>query len=221
MRTRNTTSWLVGIAVVLAVGTVAHAGTVGVDVVGTVYTGPGVLDTSSRTWTSAPISFDTFMLDGQTITVVYGGFLSGSVDATIDLFDNYKHNAGVVDVGVVLKGLDMTRTYNLVIYGAQNFQGGRGSSFDPDMPDLPAKITTGDQQSSFVEGVNYVRYDNITPDNSLADQRIRWFVGNGSDPSPVGLFNGFEIQSTVVPTPAALPLGLAMIALIALRRRHK
>ena len=220
MRTRNTTSWLVGIVVILGMGTVAHSGTVGVDVVGTVYTGPGVLDTSSRTWISAPISFDTFMLDGQTITVVYGGFFSGTADAAIDLFDNYKHNSGVVDVGVVLKGLDMTKTYDLVIYGAQNAQGGRGSSFDPDMPDLPAKTTTGDQQSSFVEGVNYVRYDNITPDNSLGDQRIRWFVGNGSDPTPVGLFNGFEIQSVVVPTPAALPAGLAMIALIALRRRR-
>ena len=55
------------IVAVLVIAAAAGAGIVGVDVAGSAYTGPGVLDTSSRTWELKPSTGDTFLLDGQPI----------------------------------------------------------------------------------------------------------------------------------------------------------
>jgi len=191
------------IVAVLVIAATARAGIVGVDVSGSVYTGPGVLDTSSRTWELKPSTGDTFLLDGQTIAMAYGTNWAGGANAPIDLFDNYKHNNGGAAFGVVLTGLDLSKQYNLAVYGAQNFLGGRGGSFDPAEPDLPAKSTTGDQTSTFAEGVNYVRFDNVTPDNTFGDQRIRFLVGNG--PEGIAIFNGFEIESVATGPPPPPP----------------
>jgi len=197
------------IAVVIGISAtvgMASAGIVGVDASGGAYTGPGVLDTTSRTWELKPSTGNTFQLDGQTITMTYGTNWAGGIDAPIDLFDDYKHNNGGSAFGVVLTGLDMSKTYDLVVYGAQNFLGGRGGSFDPAEPNLPAKTTTGDQTSTFAEGVNYVRFDNVAPDNSVGDQRIRFLVGNG--PEGIGIFNGFEIgEAGPPPSPTKLQYG--------------
>lgn len=194
------------------------AAVVSVDVQGTTYSGPGILDTTSHVWLSKPTSGNTFSLDTQTVGIIYGGFSSGNIDATIDLFDDYKHNNAGSAIGFVLTGLDMTKTYDIVLYGAQNFGSGRGASFDlveGTYSGADPQITTGDQQSSFVEGVNYVRFNGIAPTNSSGDQRIRFLVGNG--PDGIGFFNGFEIQS--VPEPAASLLGgLGMLALLRRRR---
>ncbi len=194
---------LVLVGLFALVGT-ASGGIVGVDASGAAYTGPGVLDTASRTWELKPSTGDTFLLDGQTITMTYGTNWGGGMNAPIDLFDDYKHNGGGAAFGVVLTGLDMSKQYNLVVYGAQNFLGGRGGSFDPAEPNLPAKTTTGDQTATFAEGVNYVRFDNVAADNTYGDQRIRFLVGNG--PEGIGIFNGFEIES-FAPSPTILQYG--------------
>lgn len=194
------------------------AATVSVDVSGGTYTGTGVLDTTTHTWLSKPTSGNTFTLDSQTVGIIYGGFSSGNIDATIDLFDDYKHNSAGSAVGFVLTGLDMTKTYDIVLYGAQNFGGGRGASFDlveGTYSGADPQTTSGDQQSSFVAGVNYVLFSGIAPTNSSGDQRIRFLVGNG--PDGIGIFNGFEIRS--VPEPGAILLcGLG--GLFVLRRRR-
>ncbi|MFC1805778.1 hypothetical protein ACFL09_02220 [Planctomycetota bacterium] len=194
MRTRNAAGWVlvVGCAVVLAA--TARADIVGVDVSGSVYTGPGVLDATTRTWVSAPTTGNTFTLDGQTVTMTYGTNWAGGIDAPIDLFDNYKHNNGTTTFGTVLTGLDTTKAYNLVVYGAQNFLGGRGGRFTMVEGGNGTQTTTGDQTSSFADGVNYVRFDGLMPDNSLGDQRIRFLTSNG--PDGIGIFNGFEIEVT-------------------------
>jgi hypothetical protein len=122
--------------------------------------------------------------------------------------------------GVVLTGLDPTLTYNLVIYGAQNFAGGRGGQFDLASPDLPARETSGDQQTTFAEDVNYVRFDNLVPTGP--DNRIRWLVSVGAE--NVAIFNGFEIeavQPSSVPEPGAMSLVLAGLAVAALGRRGR
>ena len=193
----------------------APADIIGVDVAGPAYTGPGVLDTSSRTWLSKTGN-STFTLDGQTVTLVFGSNSTGNWDATIDLFDNYKFTTGSA-FGVVLTDLDPTKTYNIVYYGLQNTFGnpGRGTTFDLAEPDLMAKTTTGDNDSAFIEGVNYVRWDNLTP--QPGDNRIRVLVGIGPDGS-AGFINGFEIES--IPEPATmtlLTLGLGM----GVRRRRR
>lgn len=202
-----------------ACASAACAGVIGIDVanIANVYTGPGVLDTSSRTWTLRETSGNTFTLDGQTITVTFSaGFTEGGANATINLFDDYKFiTAGTPSV--TLTGLDLTKTYNLVLYGAQNFLGGRGTTFDPTQPNLASLQTSGNQQSSFVSGTNYVRYDNITPDNSLLDARIQFTVGIGPD-GGVGILNGFELQE--VPEPSSIAMLLfGSIGLWLMRRR--
>jgi len=53
--------------------------------------------------------------------MTYGTNWAGGWNAGIDLFDDYKHNNGNTTFGVVLTGLDLSKTYNLVIYGAQSF----------------------------------------------------------------------------------------------------
>lgn len=196
--------------------------TVGVDVFGTAYTGPGVLDTSSRTWELKPTTGDTFTLAGSTVTITYGGHGAGSINDTpagITLFDDYKFTSGAA-FGVVLTGLDPQYTYNVVYYGAQDGFGGRGTTFDLAEPDLPAATTSAAQTLTFAEGVNYVRYDNLIP--QLGDDRIRVLVGIGPAGS-VGIINGFEIQATLIPEPATWIMfgmfSLAVLGYAAIKRR--
>ena len=193
---------------------------IGFDVSGTVYTGPGILDTSSRTWESG----STFELDGETITLTFGSHSTGSADADIDLFDQYYHNNGSGRFGVVLTGLDPLRTYDLVLYGAQSAVGGRGALFEIQEGDgglHQQASTTGDQQSSFAEGVNYTRFTGLVPDTSSGDDRIRWTVENG--PEGIGIFNGFEISSSaVIPEPTTCILsGLGLLMVLAAGRRGR
>ncbi|MBI1367693.1 MAG: hypothetical protein GC162_03470 [Planctomycetes bacterium] len=199
----------------------SRAAVVGIDLANnaSTYTGPGVLDASSRTWT-LKTGNGTFTLGSQTLTLTIGGHSSGTANAAIDLFDDYMFTVGTA-FGVVISNLDPTKLYNVVYYGAQNFLGGRGTTFDLAEPNLAPVTTTGDQQSTFVEGVNYVRFNNLAPDNSVGDQRIRVLVGIGPD-GGVGIINGFEIQEVAAaPTPAALPAGLAMLTMLAGARRRR
>lgn len=196
------------------------AGVIGIDVDDGLnsYVGPGVLDTSSRAWTVRETN-STFTLDGQTINLIFGSNSPGGGNTTIDLFDDYKFTTGAA-FGVAFTGLDLTKTYNLVVYGAQAAGLNRGATFTMMEPALGALTTNGDQQSSFVSGVNYVRWDNITPDNSFSDQRIRFTVGIGPD-GGAGMINGFELEVVEVPEPGSFSmLMFGSVALRALRRKR-
>jgi hypothetical protein len=195
----------------------ASAAVVSVDISGIAYTGPGVLEATSHAWLSKTTNGSTFTVDTQTVTLGLTNWSSdGSANATIDLFDQYKHNGGTNTATFSLTGLDLTKTYDIVIYCAQNFLGGRGGKFDlvtgsyigPDPQEA-----TGDQQSSFLIGVNYVRFDGIAP---AAGGAISFQATNSTD--GIAIMNGFEIAS--VPEPgAALLGGFGLLSL--LRRRSR
>ena len=212
---RKTVTAIIGGVILLV--QVASASVVGFDVQSSVYNGPGVLDATSRLWESG----SSFLLDGQTITVAYENQANGSANAPIDLFDNYLHNAGRRTVYVTLTGLDLSESYDLVIYGAQNFRGGRGGLYRIEEGDGGANqslSTTGYQQTTFSEGVNYVRFTGLVPDNTFADQRIRFSVSNGSE--GVGILNGFEIESA--PEPGVLTLlSVGGLAFLFVHRRRR
>jgi hypothetical protein len=136
-----------------------------------------------------------------------GSYSAGGVGATIALFSDYV-NCGPATLTIT--GLDNAMKYNLILYGAQNFQGGRGATFTMNAVSLS---TTGDQQSSFAEGVNYVRYDNLAPTSGSLSATI------STGPESVGIFNGFQLQ--VIPEPGSLGmLGAAVIAMLLRRKIH-
>ena len=211
MKARHTTSWLVAIVAILAMGTVTQAAVVGVDSALGAYTGVGILDTTSRTW-ETPASGGTFLLGGDTITVTYiapyTGYRGGGA---IKLFQRIRHNGGIQPVTVTLSGLDTSLTYNLVAYGADRYNN-RGTKFEVVGSGLGTKTTTGDTSASFIEGTNYVRFDGLT--TGTGSLVLKAMQGE------VAQINGFEIQSiNPIPTPAALPAGLALLGLVALHRR--
>lgn len=203
-------------ASILALAAHASAAVVSVDISGSTYTGTGVLDTTSHAWLSNTTNGSTFALDSQTVTLGLTNWSAdGSANATIDLFDNYKHNGGTNTSTFSLTGLDITKTYDLVIYSAQNSLGGRGGSFDlvtGSFTGTTPKATTGDQQDTFALGVNYVRFDNITP---AAGGIISFNATNSAD--GIAVMNGFEIQSVPEPSIALLG-GLGVLALLRRRR---
>lgn len=195
----------------------ATAAIVSIDVNGS-YTGASVLDSISHVWTSLS-NGNTFSMDSQTVTFNRSGWSAGSIGSpSIGLFNSYLHNNAGGAQTFSLSGLDMTKTYNIVIYSAQSGGWNRGGTFDlvagtyvgPD-----PKSTTGDQQATFAEGINYVRFDNIT---AAAGGIISFSGTNG--PEGINIFNGFEIQSVqAVPEPSAAMLGGLGLLLLVRRRR--
>lgn len=207
---------IVAAAILPALSSITSAAVVGVDVSGVAYNGGGVLDTTLRLWQSKTSNNSTFSLDGiNDVTLGLSNWSAdGGANATIDLFDHYKHNGGTQTSVFSLSGLDNTKTYSIVIYSAQNAFGGRGGSWDlitgsyagPD-----PQVSSGDQQTTFAEGVNYVRFNNITATGGV----ISFTAANSLD--GIAVFNGFEIQSVPEPS-AALLGGLGMLALLRRRR---
>lgn len=190
----------------LALAANASAATiVGVDIANTIYTGGGVLDTTSRTWTTG--SFD---LDGNLISVDTDGAGGANGSPVIGLFQNYRHSGSFLN----LSGLDITKLYSIVLYSADvsTVQGGSWTLSAGTYTGPATRISTGSQTSTFVEGENYVRFDNIT---STAGGGISFNLANNGANAPI--FNAFEIA--VVPEPSAALLG-GLGALALLRRRR-
>ena len=178
---------------VLSASHVDAATIVGYDPTATLYFGGGVLDTTSRTWETGG-SFD---LDGDTITVTDGSaatVVRGG--GAITLFEQFRHRNNVQDsFDVTLSGLDTTNSYSLVLYAVDRFFP-RGGSFEVLGSGQGTKDTTGASSATFIEGTNYVRFDNLTaPTGSLTFRTL-------GDSNPAPLYNGFEIQS-IAPSPTA------------------
>ena len=109
-------------------------------------------------------------------------------------------------------------SYDLVLFGAQDFLGGRGGAFLT--IEGGTKTTSGDNGgSAFVDGNSYIRYDGLT---SSSGQIVVTF-SNG--PEGIGIFNGFQIENlAVVPEPSTLilsVLGLMSLGFIGWRRRRR
>lgn len=194
----------------LALAANASAATiVSVDVANPIYNGGGVLNTNptNLAWTTG-----NFVLDGDSISVTFGnGFNGGSFgNPTIGLFQNYIHSGSSIS----LSGLDITKLYSIVLYSADAT--GQGASWTLATGTYGGasmtRISTGSQTSTFVEGENYVRFDNIT---SSAGGAISFNLANDGSGAPI--FNAFEIA--VVPEPSAALLG-GLGALALLRRRR-
>lgn len=202
-------------AVLLASGT-ASAAVIGVDATsaGGLYDGAGVLDTSSRTWVDA--SFGSFTLGSDAVSINMGGADSAfggtarELTGGIDLF-NYIRGTRFVDSNftVTLSGLSDALTYNIVAFGADRFLD-RGSKYTVGGV---AKSTTGDQTTSFAEGVNYVRFNGVSTNGSGV-----LTIDVSSSGEGVIQINGFEIQA--VPEPGSLAL-LAMGGVLIARRRRR
>lgn len=179
------------------------------------YTGSSVLDTNSHAWVSV-VNGTTFAMDSQTVTFNRSSWFSGSIGSpAIPLFGSYLHNNDAGAQTFSLSGLDLTKTYDIVIFSAQS-PSNRGGTFalvtGTNPSPLDIQSTTGDQQDTFAAGVNYIRFDNITP---AAGGTIGFSATSGSE--GINIFNGLAIQS--VPEPASALLG--SLGLLALLRRRR
>lgn len=174
------------------------------------YAGIGAIGTGTF-WNTGTSGTNLKAEDGTTVTGIghslSGTFSPGGVGADISLFSDY-FNAGPATL--TLTGLDNSKTYTLILYGAQNFLGGRGATFT--VGDV-SKTTTGDQQSTFAEGVNYVRYDNLSPTGGVLTATV------STGPESVGIFNGFQLQAIPEPSSALLMLGATTAGLLLRRRK--
>lgn len=202
-------------AVMLAMHAAQASVVVNVDFMTSVstYNGLGVIGTGTY-WNNGGSKSNLTAEDGITATTigyaVTGAQGTGGAGASIALFSDYFYDAGD---GMIMNitGLDNTKTYNLILYGAQAASLNRGATFTVG---AVSKSTTGDQQSTFADGVNYVRYDSISPTlGSIVVQAT-----NG--PDGIAIFNGFQLE--VIPEPSAglLLLGTASAGLLRRRRTH-
>ena len=194
--------WLcLSVVLVASVGTAA-AGVVGVDAAGAVYTGAGVLDTTSRTWSGT-----SFTLEGNTVTVDYGGAanLPHRGGGAPTLFEQMRYKGdGSVTFDVTLSNLNTGNTYDLVVYGVDRWAGAgpRGSKYEVLGSGLGAKETDYLATSaSFIEDENYVRFNGL----SASTGTITFRVSEGTVGNKISMLNGFEIGTTGSPPPPPPP----------------
>ncbi|NWK57298.1 PEP-CTERM sorting domain-containing protein [Verrucomicrobiaceae bacterium N1E253] len=201
-----------------------NAAVVGIDVIDDgngIATTTGVLDTTSRTWSTV----GTASLDGiDDLTITVSGATdsgTGNRNPALTLFKDYQYTVGGT-INVTISGLNDLKNYNLAVFmgqwyvssGSTSFlRGGEATVTTANTTHPSAESTTGDSFDTYLEGVNYVQFDNLTTDGS---GNINFTVSNG--PEGIGIFNGFEIQSVPEPSSSAM-LGLGGLALILYRRK--
>lgn len=114
-------------------------------------------------------------------------------------------------------------TYNVYLYGA-NFDSDRGAQFSlsSGTPDLGMSATFNDNNNNtFVEGQNYVVFDNVTPDGSGTISGTFTTVTNPATlQTGEGDFNGLQLVS-ISPTPEPMSLGLISLSGVLLIRRRR
>jgi len=177
----------------------------------------GVLDASNREWTQFGT---TTTLDGNAVTTTVAGGTSGNIGSpTIEVFERYQFKTSG-EMVMTISGLvtDHSMEYNLAIFMLQNGFGGRGglaTITTSGVTNPAAEGTDRDNFGTFVEGENYVQFDNIVANTS---GEITFTVGQNVD--GIAIFNGLEIQSVAVPEPSSSALlGLGCLALILRRRK--
>lgn len=183
------------------------------------YEGAGAAADSGTFWNAATSTSGSFLIasDGTTPTEVgfsttanwFGTRTSGGA---IDLFTDYHGNWGVGSWDLTVTGLDDSALYDLYLYASDDATGdgsvSQGATFTVDGQSGRADSTN---RSTFVEGENYVLFQNVSASGGQ-------IVINVADPEGVYLTNGFQVVR--VPEPASMMLlAMAVGGLLFWRRR--
>ena len=138
------------------------------------------------------------------------------------LLSQYLYSGGTPFVGTfTLANLPPNTAYKLDLYGGEGFTDSRGTLFNVvgGTADAGVQSTTAAQNTSFVEGVNYVIFTGTTSAEGAVFGTYQQTAGGTSiDP-----FNGLQINiASPIPEPAFTALGLlvsiAYAARLSLRR---
>lgn len=189
------------------------------------YAGPGVLG-SGLTWNyvkgdgakgaaASALTYDDGSASVVAVTASADGVDGGDrgpIDADKTLLLSNGLHANMFNAGsVTISGLNVSKTYDLVIF-ARTWPSGTTAILSLDGVQKTADTS---QYDSFAEGVNYVKYGNITPQS---DGTIAFTAGFDSGDKNVWV-PGFQL-SEAVPEPTSLgALGLGVMGLMARRRR--
>lgn len=185
---------------------------------GGIYTGVGILDTSSRTWHDADAG--NFTLGSNSVSIDLDGATAENIrgGGAVTLFEEIRFNptnGGNIDWTLTLSGLSDDATYNVVVYGADR-SGNRGTAYTVGGM---TKSTTGDTSASFIEDTNYVRFDGV----SVAGGIMTIDLGNSGE--DIRQINGFEIElipSAATPEPSTIVLAaIGLVGLVVGRRRRR
>ncbi len=197
------------------VGAIAMAETIAVDInkngftPQAEYSGAGVIATNGSTWNQVEVTAgasDLLDTDGNQTTVGYSTSNMNSLNnintagGANDLFTDYAWGTQTNST-VTINGLAANGEYNLVLYGAQNHENVRGTSFTVDGAE---KSTDPTGANIFVEGDTYVRFDSVT-----ADASGNIVVDMAGLPGTLShtFLNGFEIQAVPELTEGISPDG--------------
>ena len=167
--------------------------------------------------------------DGFTVTSV-GFNMTGHVnDLTynnpstpdISLFKRSLRNNQVDDGNLEITGLDDAFPHDVYIYSSidNNGSGTMGAQFQIGAGPI-LDTGTSENHSTFEEGVNYVKFSNVTPTSGTIDvSLINYDPGTGGNWNPVWVVNGFQVVQ--IPEPSILALAAAGLAALCVARARR